>query len=112
MTVATFYENGNKFFISILGHANYGNGGPDIVCASCSTLSYTLLQCAHELKEKRSLFKLQHEETEGGLTIDMVADYWSLAKVKTILGVIVAGFALLEDRYPDHVRLVVNDGEK
>ena len=44
MTTARLYKDGNDYVADISGHAGYSVDRPDIVCAACSTLTYTLLQ--------------------------------------------------------------------
>jgi uncharacterized protein YsxB (DUF464 family) len=111
MTIATFSRRGQTFSVSILGHAGYGAGGPDIVCAACSILSYTLLQCVLSLEDEGALKELQTEEIDGNITIGLTSYAWAKEKTETVSSVIEAGFALLAQKYPEHVK-IINDGEK
>lgn len=42
MTTVDYEHNKNTFELKVMGHAGYNPGGPDIVCAACSTLVYAL----------------------------------------------------------------------
>lgn len=98
MTEVTYYEDRNEISIKIKGHAGYAPIGSDIVCSAISTLGQTLLAYLNVDSEK-----FDYSMREGLI--------WAYAKgdhVRTALHVIMAGYKLIEDNYPDH--LVINRG--
>ena len=114
MTAVTFSEKGNKFSIYIDGHAGYNPAGPDIVCAACSTLAYTLLQSVLSLESKGSISSLTYgdDPEKGTFFLELIADGDVLCPLRTVFQVIINGYALLEHKYPKNVKLCVTSGEK
>ena len=91
MTRLTYYEKDNEISIELQGHAGYDKIGSDIVCAAISTLSQTLL----------AYLNVDHDEFNYSLREGYL---WCYAKGKNAIvafHTIMAGFHLVEDRYPD-----------
>ena len=42
-------KNNNNYYVNISGHAGYSDKGYDIVCASVSTLTITIINVINEL---------------------------------------------------------------
>ncbi len=108
MTRAEFKKNGEEYQVSIKGHAMYAPSGiPDIVCASCSTLTYVLLQQLLKAENDGKLIRMQHEidPVSGDFEARFQPQKSALREIMTILDVIMDGFALLESTYPDNVAL-------
>lgn len=112
MTTAIFRRNGNSFEITVNGHAGYNPGGPDIVCAACSTLTYTLLQAVLALEASGGMREIAssgadfHIGKQGGsFYLGATVTDWALPRMETVVRVIADGFALLEQAYPAHVRM-------
>ena len=106
MTKVKFKQSGNIFRIGIDGHAGY-NPGNDIVCASCSTLAYTLLQCLLAEKENGAflMFLQDIDEKSGHFYIKCKARQERAAQIGLIVNVIAAGFALVQQKHPEHVEV-------
>lgn len=111
MTTASFFQQGNCFEVSIRGHAGYNPGGPDVVCAACSALACTLLQCLLEEEDRGSLRDFRQESSGGDVYARFTAQPAARERVETVVSVIISGMALLEQEYPEHVRLCISSGE-
>lgn len=84
------------------GHAMHTNSGPDIVCASVSTLSFTLLNA---LDESGILKKCRMEP--GYMEIE----YSCTDESRKIMGVILVGFQMVAENYPNNVQLTITGVE-
>lgn len=105
MTTASFKHKGNMFEVLITGHAGYNTSGPDIVCAACSALACTLLQCILALEDEGAARELHTDEKDGTLYVNITAQDWARERTEATIGVISSGFALLGDKYPENVRV-------
>ena len=104
MTTARLYKDGNDYVADISGHAGYSVDCPDIVCAACSTLTYTLLQsCFSACCD----FEYRTDDGSFFMRISNGGD-----KVATIFDTISQGFALLAAKYPDNVALHTDAGDR
>lgn len=104
MTKAVFKQHDRVFRVHVDGHAAF-NPGNDIVCAAASALAQTLLCCAAAEYEAGHLtmFKYQMDDENAELHLRMSAKpEWS-SRVSTMVGTIASGFALLANKFPDHV---------
>ena len=107
MTQAIFSRRGNRFDVKIEGHADYASGVPDIVCAACSTLACTLLECMEDLDGAWGVDGFRKEVNDDGLMhINVRASEWAVREVEVIMKTIRTGFLLLQDGYPDHVEVI------
>ena len=114
MTTISYAEKNNRFTVFMDGHAGYNPGGPDIVCAACSTLAYTLLQSVLAQADSKAIKTMSYGEdpTAGTFFLELTAQDYSLEKIRTIFQVILNGYALLEHKYPENVKLCATSGEK
>ena len=104
MTTARLYKDGNDYVADISGHAGYSVDGPDIVCAACSTLTYTLLQSCFTTGCD---FNYRTDDGSFFMRISNGGD-----KVAAIFDTISQGFALLAAKYPDNVALHTDAGDR
>ena len=104
MTTARLYKDGNDYVADISGHAGYSVDRPDIVCAACSTLTYTLLQsCCSASCD----FDYRTDDGSFFICVRNGGD-----RVATIFDTISQGFALLAAKYPGNVALHTDAGER
>lgn len=92
----------NDFELSVVGHAQYAESGRDIVCASASTISYTLLGF---LENCSAVSDLDTVERSGEIEISCVGDK---TYVRTAFQMAAIGFLQLEKAYPHHVCVEVS----
>lgn len=94
-----FSRKNNEFGLSMSGHAGYSVNGNDIVCASASTLAYTLWGF---LENCSSVSELNTAERAGEMEISCVGDR---KIVHTAYNMALIGFLQLEKAYPQHVKV-------
>lgn len=95
MTKITYYEDGDEISVDISGHAGYGEKGMDVVCSAISMLAFTLLNYLNIDNEE-----FNYIQQEGHI--------WAYAKGKNVpvaFHVIMTGYHLLEDNYPEHIEV-------
>ena len=96
MTKIIYFEDDDEISVDISGHAGYGKRDMDIVCSAISMLGCTLL----------AYLEIDHDEFNY---IQQEGHIWAYAKganVRTAFHVIMTGYHLLEDNYPEHVEVV------
>lgn len=108
MTEVEFsYSKQNKSVtLKIDGHAGAAPKGEDTVCASISMLGYTFAKYIYDMKLKKRLKKEPVIELEDGsfyISARVRAD--DFAEALHALFVIQTGFVLLENKYPEYVRI-------
>ena len=98
MTEVTLHEEGNILTLTMDGHA-----GDDNVCAACSILSGTICTYIESLPIPK------HIVFEGGRT-RIILNRTALApydlEILHNIKFCMAGFHLLEEQYPDYVRVI------
>lgn len=103
MTTAKIKQTDNIVRVSIEGHA-----GDPRACAACSVLGQTLQQCLRDLANGGlvDVYNDAMDDEAGSLYIKARVKRGSKESVGMMLGVIATGFMLLEEQYPDHVKLI------
>lgn len=109
MTNVSIKEYGSKVRIDITGHAGY-NPGSDIVCAAVSCLSYTLMQRLRDMDNYNYFHKMEVQFDSGEVHIAVDAKDIYRLEVEATLVTILTGFELLENKYPDNIRLEIMGG--
>ena len=88
------------------GHANAGDPGHDVVCAGASTLAYTLAQCLRFMYEQGKLRKDPHMILRSGRAeLTAKPKDGAYAEALHSFFVVQAGLTLLQENYPDYVRV-------
>lgn len=88
-------KNNNNYYVNISGHAGYSDKGYDIVCASVSTLTITIINVINELGYGYNIKNLNKEN--GFLSFDIENANDSLDKIMKIL---IDSLNDLEKQYP------------
>ena len=94
MTKVTYYHKADEVSVEITGHAGYAVEGSDIVCSAISMLIQTLIAYMEACCKCEYSIKTAH--------------VWMYAKgrdAQTALGVIMTGFWLLEQNYPEYLSI-------
>lgn len=92
----------NEYELSMNGHADYSRNGNDIVCASASTIAYTLWGFLENCPEVVDIDTL---EREGELEISCTADK---TICRTAFYMAAIGLLQLEKAYPKNVCVKVS----
>lgn len=104
MTTISTVTKGTKITIDVQGHAGF-NPGNDIVCASTSILTYTLVQNLLDLTEVGLLEYCKTSEKDGSLNIKIKTNDKGKALTGIVIKAIMTGYELLENQYPNNVSL-------
>ena len=107
MTSVIFKRRGRVYEICVDGHAGYGPGGNDVVCAACSVLTCTLMECAAQMDADGVLRSLVSERTGGHAVVKMQAEQSGAGRVYSMVDTIRTGFQLLAEQYPKHVNVKI-----
>lgn len=105
MTRVYFREYYDRYLLIVEGHADYNKNGDDIVCAAVSVLVYTFLnmlkdeECDGRLKIRREALR------DGYFCVEVEPFDFSKEKTKGIVETIVMGLAMLNEEYPEFVKL-------
>lgn len=101
MIEAVYHKKYNM--LTVTGHANSGEPGHDLVCASASILAYTLAANVETLVEagQARYPSIKLEAGDAKVRCEVVRRYSSV--VQLIFSSVCAGFALLASNYPDYI---------
>ena len=93
--------------IRMKGHANYAEHGEDIICASASTLFYTLCQSLLSMKDSLA-GEPKMEMTKGRACVSCIPTSGHEGTVDVIFWTVLNGFHMLAQQYPENVCLKQN----
>lgn len=99
-----------RICLSVIGHANADNIGKDIICASASTLAYTIAQMVKNYYEMGALEcppKIILKSGRSTVTCIPKKDYYE--EVRYAYLVVQTGLNLLSHNYPEYVSLICFD---
>ena len=92
--------------LTLDGHAGGGPRGQDIICAAESMLTQALLQTLIDLEEEKKCSVDWIGSAEGGyLQVDAAAAAGYEETIETCFRMTVTGLRMLEERYPEHIKL-------
>ena len=89
--------------VEVVGHAKSGEAGHDLVCASASTLVYTLASFVENMKKARQAYNPKTELNEGDALISCSPPSRYKGAVTLVFDSICGGFELLARDYPDNI---------
>ena len=105
MTTVFYREYYDKYLLIVEGHASFSEKGKDIVCSAVSILVYTLLNMLKDEESDKRL-KLKREIVRDGyFCVEIEPFDFSKNRTKGIIDTVVMGLALLNQEYPDNVKL-------
>lgn len=99
MVRAKYTVDENTHTLSVLGHANYGEYGKDIVCAGVSALVQALIGWIEENSWKTECISVEPREGEVLISCDGGEDIAAVFYMASI------GLRQIADSYPDHVQI-------
>ena len=89
--------------MSITGHAQSGDVGHDLVCASASILTYTLASFVQNMTEARQVDNPTVSLKDGDALIHCTPPKRYKPSVTLVFDSICGGFELLAKDYPDNI---------
>lgn len=102
MIKATYYRS--KHRLTVEGHANSGEAGHDLVCASASILTYTLASFVSNLTDAGQVKAKAIKLEEGDARVSCKTNVKHNAAVTLVFDSICGGFELLSKNYPEYIR--------
>ena len=98
--------------ISVRGHAGFAARnnlpeGHDIVCAAISILGQTLVQRLLTLAEENKILLSLNRYEAGNIDVHAVVKQSHIEEVEATLETIRTGYRMLENEYPDYIKLGV-----
>ena len=89
--------------VSVEGHAQSGEAGHDLVCASASILVYTLASFVENMKKARQSYNTKTDLKDGDALISCTPPSRYKGAVTLVFDSICGGFELLAKDYPDNI---------
>lgn len=89
--------------VSITGHAKSGEAGHDLVCASASTLAYTLASFVENMKNAGQIHNATINLTDGDAVISCKSPSRYISSIMLVFDTICGGFELLARDYPENI---------
>lgn len=98
--------------ISVRGHAGFAArnnlpDGHDIVCAAISILGQTLVQRLLTLAEENKILLSLNRYEAGNIDAHAIVKQSHMEEVEATLETIRTGYRMLENEYPDYIKLGV-----
>lgn len=101
MITVTYHRDRNH--VRIVGHAQSGEVGHDLVCASASILAYTLASFVQNMVDAKQADNPTVSLKEGDALIHCTPMKRYKASVTLVLDSICGGFDILARNYPDNI---------
>ena len=97
MTHITVNKKDNSYSIKLNGHANYASNGQDIVCAATSMID--------NMNARNEVSIIRQRQEEGFVDIEVSVGKIYQDYFDTVLDVILTGYKLLNNKYPNNIFL-------
>ncbi len=105
MTKVFYREYYDNIIINIEGHSRYGDSGNDIVCAGVSALAYTLLNTLLDEEASGNIKLIRNIVADGVVNLEIKSFDFSKNRIDGMLYLIMTGFYMLEESYPDYIKI-------
>lgn len=97
--------------LEVTGHAGYAEYDKDIVCSAVSILTYTVAQLVMEMSAGGKLSKaptVKICEGDSLVEAECIKSIHYTCEVRRIMHFAKAGYSLLQNSYPDYVKLIID----
>ena len=101
MIAVVYHRDRNR--VEVKGHAQSGEAGHDLVCASASILVYTLASFVENMKRAKQVYNPTTELKEGDALIYCDAPNKYKHSITLVFDSICGGFDILAKDYPDNI---------
>lgn len=108
MTHITVNKKDNRYSIKLNGHANYAPNGQDIVCAATSMITFMLLQMIDNMNARNEVSIIRKRQEEGFVDVEISVRKAYQNSFDIVLEVILTGYKLLGNKYPNNIFLETN----
>lgn len=95
--------------LTITGHANSGEAGHDLVCASVSILAYTLSANVENMVKAKQARDPIINLAEGSANVYCKSKQGYRSVVTLVYDTVCAGLELLAKHYPDYISYEIRD---
>lgn len=100
----------NSIRLRLVGHAGYEKEGKDIVCSAASILAYTVAQIILSMDEKGKLQRKPMIRLDSGdILLVCTPKKRHYAAAVHSFAVVQVGYALIEESYPENLKLTTFD---
>jgi hypothetical protein len=90
-------EDGNYVSLNVSGHAEYGEYGKDLVCASVSSIMFGFMNALDALDEKIEIEQLENEI--------VIKNHTNLAVVDDYFELVIMQLKTIEESYGDFIKV-------
>ena len=108
MTTVTIVPLAEGYLFECSGHAGYGNGDHDIVCAGASALCMALEAMAEGMADEGSAIIRAKHATDGYFSLEIApepeGDPFAKERLRAVLETVAAGFEAIEEGYGEYLR--------
>ncbi len=105
MTKVYYREYYGRALISVEGHSGFAPSGSDPVCAGISTLVFTLINSLTD-EEGDGRLKLHRRVIRDGFALLEIEKFdFSKERTEGILSTFLTGAMMLQESYPDYIRV-------
>lgn len=101
----TYRSRERSFSLEVEGHADYAEEGKDIVCSAASILTYTTAQVIGAMADVQGM-SLERGNADIKITANTEQEYNEIRLATLFVG---AGFAMLQNDYPEYVKLILDE---
>ena len=105
MTRVYYREYYDKYLLIVEGHSEFKEKGKDIVCSAVSVLVYTFLNMLKDEESDKRLILRREVIQDGYFCVEIEPFDFSKKRTKGIVDTIIMGLTLLNETYPDYVKL-------
>lgn len=105
MTQISIRERNEFFDICMIGHAETGEYGKDIVCAALSAFAYVLREVFRVLQEEGKLPGPEMELRPGLVRMKVPIPKEAEHTVRTVIHAVIRNIQALQGQYPQAVKL-------
>ena len=102
MIKVVYHRDRNR--VEVTGHAQSGEVGHDLVCASASILVYTLASFVENMREAKQVYNATTELKEGDALVYCDAPNKYKHSITLVFDSICGGFDILAKDYPDNIK--------
>lgn len=97
--ISAVYEvkDGNYVSLNVSGHAEYGEYGKDLVCASVSSIMFGFMNALDALDEKIEIEQLENEI--------VIKNHTNLAVVDDYFELVIMQLKTIEESYGDFIKV-------
>lgn len=104
MTLLTIHDDVGIVHIDVEGHAGF-NPGNDVVCASISTLVYTMVNILQDMHEREQIEELTIVEEPGNFHIRFKKDNQYKYQWNATRDFFLTGMEMIEEYYPEYLEV-------